>query len=161
MVHSSLVFPYFTQAIIHICIYIISMASCKTAVSPSLQRRHNEHDGVWNHRRLNCLLNRLFRCTSKKTSKLGITGLCEGNSPVTGEFPTQRASNAENVSIWWRHHVLAQLGLILNHQFHDGHYHKLTQRHQRIVIYFFVTCALCLQDLRMTLITLLQVWVLL
>ena len=30
--------------------------------------------------------------------------LCAGNSPVTGEFPTQRASNAENVSIWWRHH---------------------------------------------------------
>ena len=27
-----------------------------------------------------------------------------GNSPVTGEFPTQRASNAEYVSIWWRHH---------------------------------------------------------
>ena len=23
----------------------------------------------------------------------------------TGEFPTQRASYAENVSIWWRHHV--------------------------------------------------------
>ena len=23
----------------------------------------------------------------------------------TGEFPAQRASNAENVSIWWRHHV--------------------------------------------------------
>ena len=22
----------------------------------------------------------------------------------TGEFPAQRASNAENVSIWWRHH---------------------------------------------------------
>ena len=31
---------------------------------------------------------------------------CEGNSPVTGEFPTQMASNAENVSIWWRHHGL-------------------------------------------------------
>ena len=27
------------------------------------------------------------------------------NSPVTGEFPPQRASNTENVSIWWRHHV--------------------------------------------------------
>ena len=26
-----------------------------------------------------------------------------GNSPVTGEFPVQMASNAENVSIWWRH----------------------------------------------------------
>ena len=39
-----------------------------------------------------------------KTSKLRATGLCEGNSPVTGEFPAQWASNAENVSIWWRHH---------------------------------------------------------
>ena len=46
----------------------------------------------------------LFRRRSKKTSKLRVTGLCEGNSPVTGEVPTQRASNAENVSIWWRHH---------------------------------------------------------
>ena len=38
-------------------------------------------------------------------SKIHITGLCEGNSPVTCEFPAQRTSNAENVSIWWRHHV--------------------------------------------------------
>ena len=48
---------------------------------------------------------RLFRCRPKKTSKLHVTGICEGNSPVTGKFPAQRASNAENVSIWWRHHV--------------------------------------------------------
>ena len=48
----------------------------------------------------------LFRGRSKKTSKLRVTGLCEGNSPVTGDFPTQRASDAENVSIWWRHHVI-------------------------------------------------------
>ena len=40
----------------------------------------------------------------KKTSKLRVTGLCEGNSPVASEFLAQRASNAENVSIWWRHH---------------------------------------------------------
>ena len=33
-------------------------------------------------------------------------GLCEGNSPVTSEFPAKRASNVENVSAWWRHHVL-------------------------------------------------------
>ena len=26
-----------------------------------------------------------------------------GNSPVTSEFPAQRASDAEIVSIWWRH----------------------------------------------------------
>ena len=43
----------------------------------------------------------------KKTPKLRITGLCEENSPVTGEFPAKRASFAENVSIWWRHHVFA------------------------------------------------------
>ena len=47
-----------------------------------------------------CLLNRLFRRRSKKTPKLPVTGLCEGNSPVA-----QRDSNAENVSIWWRHHA--------------------------------------------------------
>ena len=41
---------------------------------------------------------------SKKTSKLRVTGLCAGNSPEAGEFPAQMASNAENVSIWWRHH---------------------------------------------------------
>ena len=38
-----------------------------------------------------------------KTSKLRAAGLCGGNSPVTGEFPTQMTSNAELVSIWWRH----------------------------------------------------------
>ena len=40
-----------------------------------------------------------------KTSKLCVTCFCEGNSPMAGEFPTQLASNAENVSIWWRHHI--------------------------------------------------------
>ena len=35
----------------------------------------------------------------KKTSKLRVTGLCEGNSSVTGGFPAHRANNAENVSI--------------------------------------------------------------
>ena len=42
----------------------------------------------------------------KIPSKLRVTGLCVGNSPGTGEFPAQMASNAENVSIWWRHHVI-------------------------------------------------------
>ena len=40
------------------------------------------------------------RHRSKKTSKLRVTDLCVGNSPVTGEFPAQKASNAENVSIY-------------------------------------------------------------
>ena len=70
-----------------------------------LQWRHNKRDGVSNHQPHDCLLNRLFRRRSKNTSKLRVTGICEGNSPVTGEFPAQRASDAENVSIWWRHYV--------------------------------------------------------
>ena len=74
-------------------------------VYSSLQWRHNGRDGASNHPRLGCLLNCLFRHRSKKTLKLRVTGLCEGNSPVAGEFPAQMASNAENVSIWWYHHV--------------------------------------------------------
>ena len=71
----------------------------------SLQWRHNGRDGVSNHQPYDYLLNRLFRHRSKKTAKLRVTGLCAGNSPVTGEFPAQMASNAEIFSIWWRHHV--------------------------------------------------------
>ena len=70
----------------------------------TLRWRHNGHDSVTNRQPYDCLLNRLFRYWSKKTSKLRLTGLCVGNSPVTGEFPAQMASNAENVSISWRHH---------------------------------------------------------
>ena len=81
----------------------------------SLQWRHIEHDCVSNHQPHDCLLNCLFNCRSKKTSKLRVTGLYEGNSSVTGEFPAQSANYAENVSIWWRHHVCLKfwLGAIL------------------------------------------------
>ena len=79
---------------------------CISHRSVTLKWRHNGRDSVSNHQPHDCLLNRLFRRRSKKTSKLCVTGLCAGNSPVTGEFPAQMASNAENVSIWWRHHVL-------------------------------------------------------
>ena len=75
-----------------------------TGSSEALLWRHNERDGVSNHQPHDCLLSRLFRRRSKKTSKLRVTGLCAGNSPVNGGFPPQMASNAENVSIWWRHH---------------------------------------------------------
>ena len=70
----------------------------------TLQWRHNECDGVSTHQPHDCLPNRLFKHRWKKASKLHVNGLCEGNSTVTGEFPAQRASNAENVSIWWRNH---------------------------------------------------------
>ena len=67
----------------------------------TLQWRHNEPNGASNHQHHDCLLNRSFRHRSKK---IRVTGICEGNSLVTGEFPTQRACNAENISIWWRDH---------------------------------------------------------
>ena len=79
---------------------------CALYAVTSLHWRHNERDGVSNHQPHDCLLKRLFRGRAKKTSKLRVTGLCKGNSPGTGEFPTQRASNAEIVSVWWRHHVM-------------------------------------------------------
>ena len=86
----------------NICIWFSCTFFCFGDIK--LQWRHNVHDGVSNHQPHDCLLNRLFRLRSKKTSKLCVTGLCAGYSPVTGECPAQRASNAKNVSIWWRHH---------------------------------------------------------
>ena len=74
-------------------------------LSKPLHWHHNGRDSVPNHQPHDCLLNRLFRCRSKKTSKLCVTGLCVGNSSGTGEFPAQTANNMENVSIWWRHHA--------------------------------------------------------
>ena len=78
---------------------ILQGQACQT-----LQWRHNECGGVSNHQHLHRLLNGRFKRRSKKTSKLRVTGLCAGKSPVSGEFPAQKASNAENASIWWRHH---------------------------------------------------------
>ena len=49
----------------------------------------------------------------RKHQSSAILGLCEGNPPVTDGFPSQRASNAENVSIWWPHHVVCSSFLIL------------------------------------------------
>ena len=83
-------------------------------MSKSLRWRHNGHDSVSNHQPHRCLLNRLFWCRSK-TSKFRVTGLCAGNSPGTSEFPAQMASNAENVSIWWRHHVVNNHDYVMAH----------------------------------------------
>ena len=86
---------------------------CDYSSGSSLQWRQNERDGVSNHRCIDCLLNRLFRRRLKETSKLRINNLAwKRNSPVTGEFSAQRASNAENVSIWRRRHGIPLLLLM-------------------------------------------------
>ena len=79
----------------------------------TLQWRHNGRDSVSDHQRLECLFNRLFRRRSENI-KAPVIGLCEGNSPVTGEFPSHRASNAENVSIWWRQHDITGCRVCFN-----------------------------------------------
>ena len=71
-------------------IYSVSTNVVDNIFCFTLQWRQNEHGGVSNHWRVHCLLNCWFRRRSKKASKLCVTGLCTGNSPVTGKFPTQR-----------------------------------------------------------------------
>ena len=84
---------------------LISQVGALWYHTKSLRWRHNGRDSVSNHQPHDCLLKLLFRRRSKKTSKLRVTGLCAWNLPGTGEFPAQMASNAENFSIWWSHHV--------------------------------------------------------
>ena len=101
----------FDQQIFHsffVCVILIPRDINNTSKAfcfASLPWRHNGHDGVSNHQPRHCLFNRLFRRRSKKTSKLRVTGLCAGNSPVTGEFPAQIASNRKffhlMTSSWW------------------------------------------------------------
>ena len=59
----------------------LCMTQWASSQTITLQWRHHERDGVSNHRRLHCLLNRWFRRNSKNISKLRVTGLCAGNSP--------------------------------------------------------------------------------
>ena len=84
---------------------------------------------------------RLIRRRSKKTSKLRVIGLCV---PVTGEFLAQRASNAENLSIWWRHHDNEIfLPVLYNTEMHRSSHSKVSTdvmiwRHQCIPLPFIL-----------------------
>ena len=71
----------------------------------SLHWRHNDHYGVSNHQPHGCLLNRLFRRRSKKTSKFRVTGLCVGNSPGPVNSPpkgpvTRKMFPFDDVIMW-------------------------------------------------------------
>ena len=101
----------------------MSGISTSRPIEFSLEWRHNGLDSVSNYQPRDCLLNRLFRRRSMKTTKPRFSGMCAGNSPGTGEFPAQMASNAENVSIWWRHHVKTPF-----YQCKDSHYNAWDRR---------------------------------
>ena len=89
------------RQISHCDVIFVSVKSPRywLAAEYTLQWRHSDRDGVFNHRRLDCLLYRVIRRRSKKTWKLRVTGL----------WWIPRASNAENVSILWRHHKVKGL----------------------------------------------------
>ena len=101
--HYTDVYTTFSNSHLDFAMQILSLM--RIAVPNSLQWHHNGRNGSSNHQPHHCLFNRLFRHRWKKTSKICVTGLCAGNSPVTGELPTQIASNVVHVSIWWTHHV--------------------------------------------------------
>ena len=67
--------------------------------------RHNGSDSVSNHQPHDCLLSRLFRRISKKTSKLCVTGFFVGNSPGTGDevimVAIYNVMKLTNQNIWW------------------------------------------------------------
>ena len=71
----------------------------------ALQWRHNECNSVSHHRRLDCLLIVFYGCRTKKTSKPRVTGLYEGNPPVTGgsphKGPVTRKCFHLMTSSWW------------------------------------------------------------
>ena len=103
----------------------------------SLQWRHNEGNGVSNHRRLGCLLNRLSRHSSNKTSKLHVTGLCEGNPKVTVDSPhkgpvTRKICPFDGVIMrnhwstdWW---IFASTIMRLMRSDDDNHGHSLSEK---------------------------------
>ena len=71
--------------------------------SNALHWRHNECPGASNHRHFHCLFNHLFRRAHQVKHQS-----CALLAFMRGIHRWQRASNAENVSIWWRHHLLTQ-----------------------------------------------------
>ena len=71
--------------------------------SITLQWRHNGRDSVSNHQPYVCLINSLFKRRSRKHQSSASLAFVR-RIHRSGEFPAQMASDAVNVSIWWRHH---------------------------------------------------------
>ena len=82
-----------------------------------LTRRDNMED--WSHRNFVAISILQWRHNERYVSQItrlrivystvyssALLTTCAGNSPVTGEFPEQMGSNAENVPISWRHYHL-------------------------------------------------------
>ena len=62
------------------------------------------HYSIQNHQLLDFLFTTLYQFTQRKHQSSALLAFCAGNPPVTSSIPTQRASNAGSVSMWWHHH---------------------------------------------------------
>ena len=82
----------------------------------TLQWRHNDHDSVSNHQH-----HVVIQTQIKENTKVPCHWPLCGDFTGTGDFPAQRASYAENVSIWWRHH-----GEAAYHPYADRHNFQLS-----------------------------------
>ena len=62
----------------------------------------------------NLLFNIVVSPTTKNYQSSALLALCEGNKAVTIRFLSQKASNAESVSMSWRHHKIYGVMCVAN-----------------------------------------------
>ena len=110
-------------AITHPCIYfihhevrvwnswILLLMQIKLFIKPwfTLPWRHNDHDSVSKSPASRLFTQPFIQTQIKENIKAPRHWPLCGEVTGTGEFPAQRATYAENVSIWWRHHELTRV----------------------------------------------------
>ena len=97
-------------------IYRQSACSCRF----SLRWRHNERDGVSNQPASRLFTQPFIQARIKENIKVPRHWPLWGESLATSESPAQRESHAENVSIWWHHHVKYLKGCKIINRFSVG-----------------------------------------
>ena len=110
MLYWSLQIPWFSSSkgvvAFQVCANMRSNLRCIRLTS---QERHR----LLNHRQFDYLFYSLLRPTTKKTSDSALLALCEGNSPFSDRFPSEKASDTESLSVSWRYHVRSDFGPLL------------------------------------------------
>ena len=85
------------------------MSNTKKVIKPNVHFDFSAHESVDKNHYSDVIMGAIVNSTvywredQRKHHSSASLALVRGNSLVTGEFPAQRASNAGNVSIWWRH----------------------------------------------------------
>ena len=85
------------------CVIWSHLENAIRKIYATLRWRHNGRDGVTS---LAIVYSTVYwGADQRKHQSFPSLAFLRG-SPVTGEFPAQMASHAENIFIWWRHHDL-------------------------------------------------------